>query len=73
MKELIRRLERLDYSIHSNGYKDDAIKEAIGKLMEVEDLFTKTKEAQKETSNAIEQLKAERKCSWETMNTPMSI
>lgn len=43
--ELLRRLERLDYSIHSNGYTDSCIKDAIAALKESEQ---REKETQKE-------------------------
>lgn len=34
MSDLIRRLQRLNYSIHSNGYKDSAIFEAIDAIQQ---------------------------------------
>ena len=43
MKDLIRRLERLNYSIHSNGYKDSCITEAICELKKISNVKTEVR------------------------------
>lgn len=41
-KDLLYRLERLDYSIHNNGYTDSVINDAIKEITRLEDLVVES-------------------------------